>query len=350
MPPYRLNPAKKEVMKKEIDKMLQEDIIEECESAWCAPALMIPKARGGIRFCVDYRRLNAVTRSDTYPMSLIDELLQSTKRNCYMSTLDLRSGYWQVSVREEDRDKTAFISPLGIYRFKRMPFGLKNAPATFQRLIDRLRSCASLKDITIMAYLDDLLIISDGFQQHLNDLETVFERLTEYSLHINREKCVFARERVKYLGHIITQEGVSIDHDKVSAVLEMKEPANLKHMRTFLQTCSWFRKFIPNFSQVAEPLTRLTRKDQIWTWGAAQSQAFNELKRLLTSAPILIQADFSRPFILRTDASNYALGAVLLQGEEKEERPIEYASRLLTSAERNYSTTEREALAVVSAV
>ncbi|XP_041981036.1 uncharacterized protein LOC121734489 [Aricia agestis] len=350
VPPYRLNPAKKEVMKKEIEKMLQEDIIEECESAWCAPALMIPKARGGVRFCVDYRRLNAVTRSDTYPMPLIDELLQSTKRNCFMSTLDLKSGYWQVSVREEDRDKTAFISPLGIYRFKRMPFGLKNAPATFQRLIDRLRSCSSLKDVVLLAYLDDLLIISEGFQQHLKDLEAVFERLTEYNLCVNREKCVFAREKVKYLGHIITQEGVSIDNDKVSSVLEMKEPTNLKHMRTFLQTCSWFRKFIPNFSQVAEPLTRLTRKNQAWTWGAAQSQAFNELKRLLTSAPILIQADFSRPFILRTDASNYALGAVLLQGEEKEERPIEYASRLLTSAEQNYSTTEREALAVVWAV
>lgn len=182
MPPYRLNPAKKE----EIDKMVCDDIIEECESAWCTPALMVPKARGGVRFCVDYRRLNAITKSDSYPMPLIDELLQSTKRHCYMSTLDLRSGYWQVSVKEDDRDKTAFITPLGIYRFKHMPFGLKNAPATFQRLIDRFRSCASLKEVTILAYLDDLLIISEGFQQHLQDLEAVFKRLSSTSMSIGR--------------------------------------------------------------------------------------------------------------------------------------------------------------------
>lgn len=350
VPPYRLTPAKKELMRQEIEKMLKDNVIEECESAWCSPALLVPKANGSTRFCVDYRRLNAVTKTDHYPMPLIDELLQSTKRDCYMSTLDLRSGYWQVSVNEQDKDKTAFISPLGTFRFKRMPFGLKNAPATFQRLIDRLRSCSSLANVTILAYLDDLLIISEGFQQHLQDLQSVFSRLREFKLRVNREKCVFARESVKYLGHIITQQGVSPDPEKVQAVLDMKEPNNLKHLRTFLQTCSWFRKFIPNFSSVAEPLTRLTRKHQTWTWGSAQTTAFNELKQLLTSAPILIQADFNHPFVLRTDASNYAVGAVLLQGEDKEERPIEYASRLLNAAERNYSTTEREALAVVWAV
>ncbi|XP_063388255.1 uncharacterized protein LOC134674130 [Cydia fagiglandana] len=350
VPPYRLNPAKKELMKKEIDKMLKDDIIEECESAWSSPALMVPKANGEIRFCVDYRRLNAITKSDTYPMPRIDDLLQNTKRDCYMSTLDLRSSYWQVMLREADRDKSSFVCPLGTFRFKRMPFGLKNAPATFQRLIDRLRSCSALKDVTVLAYLDDLLVISEGYQRHLQDLEAVFKRLAEFNLHVNREKCAFARESVRYLGHVITQQGVSTDPDKVSAVLEMKEPGTLKHLRTFLQTCSWFRKFIPNFSKVSEPLTRLTRKNQVWIWGSEQTQAFLELKRLLTTAPILVQADFSRPFILRTDSSNYALGAVLLQGDGNEERPIEYASRLLNAAERNYSTTEREALAVVWAV
>lgn len=351
VPPYRLNPTKKELMKQEIDKMLDDDVIEECESAWCSPALMVPKPDGSIRFCVDYRRVNAITKSDAYPMPRIDELLQSTKRNCFMSSLDLRSSYWQVSVQESDRDKTAFVCPLGTYRFKKMPFGLKNAPATFQRLIDRLRSCAALKDVTVLAYLDDLLVISEGFHQHLQDLDMVLNRLKEFNLHVNRKKCAFARENVRYLGHVITQEGISADPQKISAVLEMKEPTNLKHLRTFLQTCSWFRKFIPNFSKVAEPLTRLTRKSQVWIWGPEQSQAFNDLKQLLTSAPVLVQPDFNSPFILRTDASNYALGAVLLQGEgNHQERPIEYASRLLNNAERNYSTTEREALAVVWAV
>lgn len=172
-----------------------------------------------------------------------------------------------------------------------------------------------------------------------------------FKLRANRDKCVFARERVKYLGHVISREGISPDNDKVRAVLEMREPSNLQQLRTFLQTCSWFRKFIPDFAKVSEPLTRLTRKSQTWIWGSEQAGAFESLKRLLTTAPILIQPDYSKPFILRTDASNFALGTCLLQGESPPaERPIEYASRLLTSAERNYSTTEREALAVVWAV
>lgn len=351
VPPYRLTPAKKEVMRAELDKMLADDIVEECESAWGSPALLVPKANGKVRFCVDYRKLNAVTKTDVYPMPLIDELVQSTKKHCFMSTLDMRSGFWQVSVREQDRDKTAFLTPFGSFRFKRMPFGLKNAPSTFQRLIDRLRAGASLKDVTLLAYQDDLLLISDGsFEKHVSDLRAVFERLRLFKLRANREKCVFARDKVKYLGHVITQDGVSADEDKVRAVLDMKAPSTLRHLRTFLQTCSWFRKFVPSFSAVAEPLTRLLKKNQPWSWGSDQARAFQELKTRLSSAPILVQADYSKPFVLRTDASSYAIGAVLLQGEGKDERPIEYASRLLIPAERNYSTTEREALAVVWAV
>lgn len=349
VPPYRLTPAKKEIMRAELDQMLAADVIEECESAWSAPCVLVPKSNGTYRFCVDYRKLNAVTKTDTYPMPRIDELLQFTNKGCVMTSLDLRNGYWQVTTL--DRDKTAFVTPFGTYRFKRMPFGLKNAPATFQRLIDRFRSGASLRDVTVLAYLDDLLVISDSFDKHLSDLRAVFDRLRVFKLRANRDKCVFARERVKYLGHVISREGISPDDDKVRAVLEMKEPSNLQQLRTFLQTCSWFRKFIPDFAKVSEPLTRLTRKSQTWIWGSEQASAFESLKRLLTTAPILIQPDYSKPFILRTDASNFALGACLLQGESPSaERPIEYASRLLTSAERNYSTTEREALAVVWAV
>lgn len=351
VPPYRLTPAKKELMRTELDKMLADGIIEECESAWMSPALLVPKANGKVRFCVDYRKLNAVTKTDVYPMPLIDELVQSTKKNCFMTSLDMRSGFWQVSVREQDKDKTAFSTPFGSYRFNRMPFGLKNAPSTFQRLIDRLRTGASLKNVTLLAYQDDLLVISEGsFENHINDLRAVFERLRLFKLRANREKCVFARDEVKYLGHVITQDGISPDNDKVRAVLEMKPPSSLKHLRTFIQTCSWFRKFIPNFSAVAEPLTRLLKKNQPWNWSSDQARAFDELKKRLSSAPILVQADYNKPFVLRTDSSSYALGAVLLQGEGKDERPIEYASRLLIPAERNYSTTEREALAVVWAV
>ncbi|XP_045541479.1 uncharacterized protein LOC123722976 [Papilio machaon] len=272
VPPYRLTPAKKEIMKAELEKMLADDVIEECESAWSAPALLVPKKDGSFRFCVDYRRLNAITKTDSYPIPLIDDL-------------------------------------------------------------------------------DDILVITQGsFQDHLQDLDKVFDRLRHFGLHANRAKCHFARQEVTYLGHVITPKGIKPDSTKVDAVLKMKEPHNLKHLKSFLQTCSWFRKFIPDFSRIAEPLSKLTRKNEAWTWGEAQQRAFDVLKSKLTSAPILIQADYTQPFLLRTDASNYALGAALLQGDNNNEKPIEYASRLLTSAERNYSTTEREALAVVWAV
>ncbi|CAG4947035.1 unnamed protein product [Colias eurytheme] len=349
LPPYRVTPAKKEIMRAELDKMLAEDVIEECESAWAAPCVLVPKRNGTYRFCVDYRKLNAVTKTDAYPMPRIDELLQSTKKGCVMSSLDLRSGYWQVSTA--DRDKTAFVTPFGTYRFKRMPFGLKNSPATFQRLIDRFRSGSTLGGKTILGYLDDLLVISEDLESHLADLRAVFERLRVFKLRANREKCVFARDRLKYLGHVISRDGISPDQEKVSAVIGMKEPTNLQQLRTFLQTCSWFRKFIPEFAKVAEPLTRLTKKSQAWVWNLEQVKSFETLKKLLTTAPILVQAEYTKPFVLRTDASNYALGAALLQGESpNQEHPIEYASRLLTPAEQNYSTTEREALAVVWAV
>lgn len=351
VPPYRLTPAKKAIMEDQLQKMLKDDIIEECESAWAAPALLVPKKDGTFRFCVDYRKLNAVTKSDAYPLPVIDDLLQYTGKSCYMTTIDLQSGYWQVAVREADKDKTAFVTPFGVHRFKRMPFGLRNAPATFQRLIDRFKSGATLKDVTILGYIDDLIILSGEWVQHLRDLRAVFDRLRVFNLRANRAKCMFARDNVKYLGHVITPEGVSPDPDKVAAITEMKEPTTLKHLKSFLQTCSWFRKFVPDFSKIAQPLTLLTKKNQSWKWEEAQVDAFKKLKELLTSAPILTQPDYNLPFVLRTDASNYALGAVLLQGESpREERPIVYASRLLTPAERNYSTTEREALAVVWAV
>lgn len=347
-PPYRMPPQRKEVLGKEIEKMLEDGIIEECESPYAAPVVMVPKKDGSTRVCVDYRRLNEITINDKYPMPRIDDLLHAAHTTKYMTTLDLKAGYWQVSVKQADRDKTAFVSPFGTYRFKRMAFGLKNAPATFQRLIDRFR--AGLKDVTILAYLDDLIVLSDSFEKHMNDLKEVFQRLHTFHLRINRKKSVFACPSVKYLGHLITPAGIQADPEKVAAIEKLDVPLNVKHLQSFLQTCSWYRRFVPNFSSVAKPLTDLTKKGTMWTWAREQQTAFEELKTRLTTAPILRQVDTSKPFVLRTDASAYAIGAALLQGEYPEEKPVEYASRLLTSAERNYSTTEREALAVVWAV
>ena len=347
-PPYRLSPQRRSILEKEIEQMIDDNIIEECDSPFAAPVVMVPKRTGGYRVCVDFRKLNSVTVPDRYPLPRIDDVLHAAQQCFFMSTMDLKSGFWQVPVREGDKDKTAFVTPFGLYRFLRMPFGLRNSPATFQRLIDRFK--AGLPDVCILAYMDDLIVLSGTFAQHLNDLQLVFDRLKVFRLSANRQKCVFACSQIKFLGHIIANGGISPDPEKISAITCMAPPVDVKQLMSFLQTCSWFRRFIPGFSGVAEPLTRLTRKKAQWVWDAAQVEAFEKLKQLLTTAPLLRQADPTLPYVLKTDASAYAIGACLLQGEDADERPVEYASRLLTAPERNYTTTEREALAIVFGV
>ncbi|GFW72021.1 retrovirus-related Pol polyprotein from transposon 297 [Trichonephila clavipes] len=320
--PYRMSPAKKEISRKEIEDLLEKDIILECESPYGAPVVVIPKSNNQFRLCIDYRKLNEVTVPDTYHHPRMDDLLQDAKHTAYISTIDIKSGYHQVNGNPADRDKTTFFCPFGTYRFKRMPFGLKNPPTTFQRLMDIFR-----RGLPVLAYLDDIIIMSPTFEQHLADYEAVFKRLMDFKLRANREKCQFSCSRVKYLGLWITPQGIEVDYEKTSAILGIPPPQN-----------------------ITRPLSNLTKKNASWKWSEEEEKAFQTLKQCLVSPPILKQADFSKPFLIRTDASNYALGAVLLQGEDKEEHPVEFASRLLNPAERNYSTTEREVLAVVWAL
>ena len=348
-PPYRLSPKKKDLLKKEIDELLANNTIEECESPYAAPVVLVPKPNGSVRLCIDYRKLNSITVPDKYPLPLMDALLHDAKSTKFMSTLDLKSGYHQIEVNPADQDKTAFVCPFGTFRYKRMPYGLRNAPATFQRLMDQFRN--GLPSVNILTYLDDIIVLSPTFEQHIEDLRIVFDRLRKFKLCANREKCKFACARVKYLGLWITPNGIEVDQDKVAAIQNIPCPRNVKQLQSFLQTCSWYRKFIPNFSGIARPLSNLTKKNTVWKWTENEQNAFQSLKKCLITPPVLKQADATKPFIIRTDASAYALGAVLLQGDSPaEEHPIEYASRLLSSAEKNYSTTEREALAVVWAL
>ena len=344
-PPYRISFAKAEILKHEIESMLEHDVIEECESAWASPVVMVPKTDGTVRVCVDYRKLNSVTIPDRYPLPRMDDLLHAAKSTKFMSTLDLQSGYYQVEVALEDRDKTCLISPFGTFRFKRMPFGLRNAPATFQRLINRFKS--GIPDICILAYLDDVIICSGSFEEHLKDLDKVLKRLTLFQLRLNNQKCHFCCASVKFLGHMLTPDGIAVDDGKIQAILKRTEPRNIKHLISFIQKCSWYRRFITNYAEIARPLTNLTKKTAQWKWTEKEEKAFKDLKAALTSSPVLKQAADGMPFIIKTDASAYAMGAVLLQGEGADEHPIEYASRLLSNAERNYSTTERETLAIV---
>ncbi|GFW44293.1 retrovirus-related Pol polyprotein from transposon 297 [Trichonephila clavipes] len=306
---------------------------KECESPYAAPVVLVPKSNGTVRLCIDYRKLNAITIPDKYPLPLMDVLLHDAKYTAFMSTLDLKSGYYQVEVNPADQDKTAFVCPFGTFRYKRMPFGLRNAPATFQRLMDQFRN--GLPNVNILVYLDDIVVLSETFEQHIEDLRMVFDRLKKFKLCANREKCKFVCSRVKYLGLWITPKGIEVDQDKIAAIQNIPSPSNLKQLQSFLQTCSWYRKFIPNFSDIARPLSNLSKKSTAWKWSEIEQQAFQTLKQCLITPPILRQVDPKKPFIIRTDTSSYALGAVLLQGESPtDEQPVEYASRLLSSAEK----------------
>ncbi|XP_037298663.1 uncharacterized protein LOC119190566 [Manduca sexta] len=237
--PYRMSPAKVAILEKELDKLQRADVIEEC----------------GVPVGSQHR-----PEPDRYPLPRMDDVLHAAKTTNFMTTLDLQSGYFQVSVAEEDRDKTAFITPIGTFRFKRMPMGLRNSGATFQRLMDRFKS--NLPGTTLLCYLDDLIVLSDSFTKHLEDLQAVFDRLELFNLRVNRTKSVFARDSVKFLGHLIVPGGIQVDPEKTAAINDMAKPTNLKHLKCFLQTSSWFRRFIPNYAEIARPLTALLKKGE----------------------------------------------------------------------------------------
>ncbi|GFV00900.1 hypothetical protein TNCV_1387141 [Trichonephila clavipes] len=227
--PYRLSPNRKEHLRKEIDNLLAHNFIEECES----PVVLVPKSNGTVRLCIDYRKLNAITIPDKYPLPLMDVLLHDAKSTAFMSILDLKkSGYHQVEVNPADQDKTAFVCPFGTFRYKRMPFGLRNAPATFQRLMDQFRN--GLPNVYILVYLDDIVVLSETFEQHIEDLRMVFDRLKEFKLCANREKCKFVCSRVKYLGLWITPKGIEVVQDKTEAIQNIPSPKNLKQLQSFL--------------------------------------------------------------------------------------------------------------------
>ncbi|KMQ87325.1 enzymatic polyprotein endonuclease reverse [Lasius niger] len=304
------------------------------------------KNDGTHRFCIDFRKLNAVSRKDAYPLPHIAATLDKLRGARYLSTLDLRNGYWQVSLAPESRAATAFTVPgKGLMQFKTMPFGLHSAPATFQRLLDSVLG-PELKP-NVLVYLDDIVVASRTFDEHLEHLAEVFRRLRSAKLRVNTDKCHFCLDSLKYLGHIVDRQGIRTDPSKMSAITNWPTPTSLKQVRQFLDVASWYRRFIADFSTIAAPLTRLTCKNARWVWTEAADTAFCRLKKALTSAPVLACPDFNRPFILQTDASAHGLGAVLTQQLDEGKRVIAYASRILNPAERNYSATELECLAVV---
>lgn len=348
--PYRVSDAERKLIEKEVDDMLSRNIIRPSSSPWASPVVLVTKKDGSIRFCIDFRRLNKVTRKDVYPMPRIDDALDSMRGASYFSSLDLRSGYWQIPMAPTDIEKTAFTTPDGLYEFNVMPFGLTNAPATFERTMDSV--LRGLRWNICLCYLDDIVVFSSSFSDHLRRLTTVFDCLASAGLQLNKKKCHFCHRKIKVLGHIVSQEGISPDPDKINAVSNFPLPTDIKHLRSFLGLCSYFRRFVRNFAHIAAPLTSLLRKDAAFVWTDECDLAFRHLKKILTSAPVLSHFDPSLPTEIHTDACSTGIGAVLAQRrpDAPMENPVAFISRTLTAPERNYTITEQECLAIVWAV
>ena len=346
---YRTSRLERAFIEEEIQRMLKQGLIEKSRGPWASPVVLARKKNGKLRFCVDYRALNKVTKKDEYPLPRIEDMLDALGGAAYFTSLDLASGYWQVEMKPEDREKTAFITQFRTFQFKVMPFGLCNAPATFQRLMDEVLQ-GILWDFVVV-YLDDLNIYSRDFNGHLMHLRDVFDRLRQAGLRLNPEKCKFISSELIFLGHVIDQQGIRTDPEKVEKVKNFPIPKTLTQLRSFLGLASYYRKFIKGFSGIAGPLNKLLKKNVIFHWTVQQQQAFEDLKNRLTSSLILIYPDWTKEFVLFTDASTFALGAVLAQKDHKnQDRVVAYASRSLLPAEKNYTATELECLAAVWAI
>ena len=323
---------------------MKNGVTEHSASPWASPIVLVSKPDGSIRFCVDYCCLNAITKLDEFPLPRINDSLNLLAGMRYFSTLDLATGYWQVGMSPDSKEKTAFMTHEGLYEFSVMPFRLCNAPATFQRLMEvTLRGLARHKCIV---YFDDILVMGQSFQEHLRNLWEVLSWLQLAGLRLKPWKCHLIKTESKYLGYVVSLAGVNADPEKVEAMRSYTRLQNLKQLRSFLGLVSYCRRFIPRFSQVAAPLYALTKKDVPYYWTAQCQHTFDQLKQTLTQAPVLVFPHFSKTFILETDASGTGLGAVLSQNQEDgRPKPLCYAP-----SKKNYGVSELEALAVVWAV
>ena len=340
-PPFHL----KEEADKEVQKMLKQDIIEPSESPWASPVVLVRKKDGSLRYCIDYRKLNSVTIKDSYPLPRIDESLDALGGSKYFSTLDLASGYWQIELDEDAKQKSAFCTTSGLYQFKVMPFGLTNAPATFQRLMERVLS--SLQWQICLVYIDDIVVFSQTLDDHVSRLQQILRRLKTAGLKLKPKKCFLFQIKVAYLGHIVSEQGIQTDPSKTEKIKNWPIPQCVTDIKSFLGLCSYYRRFVQGFSTIARPLVQLTEKSTQFKWEKEQQIAFDTLKDKLTSAPILAYPQVTGEFILDTDASDTGIGAVLSQVQNGIEKVIAYASKTLSKPEKRYCVTRRELLAVV---
>lgn len=346
VPPYRKSLREQELINAEVQSMLDNGIIEKSRSPWSSPVVLVTKKDGSVRFCVDYRRVNRVTKTEQWPIPRIQDILDKLSGSLWFSAIDLTSGYWQVALDNDSKEITAFSTHNGHYQFTRMPFGLKNAPAEFSRIMHSILGHLPFVQI----YLDDITIHSKSLEEHLKHIVVVLSILKTASLRIKPSKCVWLAEKIRVLGHVVTRKEVHVDKDKVIALLDRKPPTTITQLQEFLGLCNYYRRFVKNFSLIALPLTNLLKKTIPFKWETTQQQAFDKLIAALTSHPVLRQPDLTKPFVIHTDASGYALGAVLSQWQDGLEYACAFISRTLNKHEINYGITEKECLAVVFAV
>lgn len=346
--PRRLPYARQAAANQMLQEMKDAGIIEPSESPWVSPVVMAPRKDGKLRFCVDFRPLNDKTVKDSYPLPRIDESLDYVAGSAWFSSLDLRSGYWQVAMAPEDKAKTAFTMGRGLWQFTTMPFGLCNAPATFERLMEKV--LVGVPPERCLVYLDDLLVHGPSFDAALESLGEVLERIKCAGLKLHPGKCRLLQREVSFLGHRVSGAGIMTEPDKVAAVRDWPTPTDVHRLRSFLGLASYYRRFVAGFSTVAAPMFNLLRKDTPYKWGPDQDAAFHQLKQALCKDPVLVAPDPELPFILDTDASDTGLGAVLSQLTPEGERVVAYHSRTLDKPEKNYCVTRRELLVVIDAV
>jgi len=356
--PYQFSPAIEKKIHAEIDRMLNLGVIERSQSPWRNPIVVVPKSEDRVRLCLDSRKLNAVTVKDAYVIPNLNRILGRLNETKCLSTIDMADSFWQIGLDDSSKLKTAFSIPgRGLFHFKVLPFGLSNSAQCLGRLMDMVLHNEFEPNVFI--YVDDIIICSNDLDSHLDLLEKVTDKLVGAGLKVNLEKTKFCQKELKYLGYVLDEEGLRTDPSKVTAVVNFPAPKTLRELRRFIGMCGWYRRFIENFATLISPMSELLKiktkhcpkTPHKFSWTKEADQAFIKAKQVLVSAPVLTNPDYKRPFVIHADASDIGVGGVLSQKQGEEgEKPCAYFSAKLTSAERKYTTTEKECLAVLLSI